>query len=64
MLGKVNQLAPSLTVKRRTLGAVAAVRGVAQFCRHKPLGAAGGFIILAMVVIALLAPLVAPVWSP
>ena len=41
----------------RRLGAVEAV---AQFIRRKPLGAAGAFIILAMMVVAALAPVAAP----
>ena len=60
MLGKTNQLAPAVTLKGYTHAAIAAVNGVAQFCRHKPLGAAGGFIIVVMVTVALLAPVVAP----
>ena len=36
------------------------VMTVAAFCRNKPLGAVGGFIVAAMVAIALLAPLIAP----
>ena len=60
MLGKANQLAPAVTLKGYAHAAISAVNGVAQFCRHKPLGAAGGFIIVVMVAVALLAPVVAP----
>ncbi len=52
MLGKANQLAPAVTLKGYTHAAIAAVSGVAQFCRHKPLGAAGGFIIVVIVAVA------------
>ena len=38
----------------------APVIGIADFCRKKPLGAVGGFIIVAVVLIALLAPVITP----
>ena len=60
MLGKANQLAPAVTLKGYAHAAIAAANGIAQFCRHKPLGAAGGFIIVVMVAVALLAPVIAP----
>ena len=41
----------------RAAGSLVALAG---FCRKKPLGAVGGAIVLALVVVALLAPLVAP----
>ena len=34
--------------------------GLLSFCRHKPLGATGGAILLVMVVVAILAPVIAP----
>src|SRR5213592_1750256 len=37
-----------------------ALRAVVQFCRHKPLGALGGFLVLVMLVMALGAPWIAP----
>ena len=36
-----------------------ALRAVVQFCRHKPLGALGGFLVLVMLVMALGAPWIA-----
>ena len=38
----------------------APVRAVARFARRKPLGAMGGLIVLALLVMALLAPVLAP----
>ena len=60
MLGRISQSAPSGTLKGPSQAAVAYVNAIAAFCRHKPLGAAGGFIIVVMIAIALLAPLIAP----
>jgi peptide/nickel transport system permease protein len=39
---------------------VAVVTGLSHFARHKPLGAAGGIVLLLMILVALLAPWIAP----
>src|SRR5438132_4907213 len=36
-----------------------ALRAVVQFCRHKPLGALGGFLVLVMLIMAVGAPWIA-----
>jgi peptide/nickel transport system permease protein len=38
----------------------AVLRGVCQFCRRKPLGALGGFIVLGLLIMAVFAPWIAP----
>src|SRR5262245_21984517 len=49
---------PEIRVEWR--GLAAPVTAIARFARGKPLGAVGGFIVLALVVTAILAPLIAP----
>jgi peptide/nickel transport system permease protein len=49
---------PQIRMQWRTLGAPA--MAVAKFARQKPLGAVGGVIVLALLMTALLAPLIAP----
>ena len=41
-------------------GLAAPVMAVARFSRRKPLGAVGGLIVLALLVMALLAPVISP----
>jgi peptide/nickel transport system permease protein len=49
---------PEIRLEWRALAAP--VTAIAGFARRKPLGAVGGFIVLALVVTAILAPLIAP----
>jgi ABC-type dipeptide/oligopeptide/nickel transport system permease subunit len=49
---------PQIRVEWRALAAP--VTSLARFARQKPLGAVGGFIVLALVATAILAPLIAP----
>src|SRR5262245_46468584 len=49
---------PDLRLEGHALAA--SVRAVARFVQHKPLGAAGGLIVLALLLMALLAPVIAP----
>src|SRR5947208_9499408 len=50
---------PSAAVQGASSGAQA-LRGVGRFCRRKPLGALGGFIVIALLVMAVFAEQLAP----
>ena len=51
---------PSFTEVDRGPSSTSWIREVVRFLRYKPLGAIGGMIILAMIILAILAPVVAP----
>jgi len=54
----VGRALPALRLEWHALAA--ALRAVARFARRKPLGAVGGLIVLALLVLALLAPVLSP----
>src|SRR5919106_487967 len=58
--GNVTRLETQARVRTSPPLHVAVVTGLSHFARHKPLGAAGGIVLLLMILVALLAPWIAP----
>jgi len=58
--GNVTRLETQARVRTSPPLHVAVVTGLSRFARHKPLGAAGGIVLLLMILVALLAPWIAP----
>lgn len=50
----------AITLTREMARKPSLIESIIRFCRTKPLGAAGGFIVVVMILVALLAPLISP----